>query len=62
MNNEGQENGQEKQCDLQMICAISNRGTCGECNRDKKHCCFYWELNYELNLSFKTKIIHLWNY
>ena len=21
-----------------------------ECNGDKKHCCFYWELNKELNL------------
>ena len=23
------------------------------CNRDKKHCCFHWELNYGLNTGLK---------
>ena len=40
-----------------MTCAISNRGTSGrgQCNGDKKHCCFHLELDYELNLGL------IWN-
>ena len=38
-----------------MTCVISKRGTLGECNRDKKHCCFHWELNSGLNLGLKQR-------
>ena len=30
-------------------------GDMGECNGDKKHCCFIWELNYGLNSDLKQR-------
>ena len=27
----------------------------GECNEDKKHCCFHWELNHELSSGLKQR-------
>ena len=38
-----------------LTCVISNRGTLGKCNGDKKHCCFHWELNYGLTLGLKQR-------
>ena len=40
-----------------MTCVISNRGTWTwrECNGDKKHSCFHWELDYDLNFGLKQK-------
>ena len=38
-----------------LTCLISNQGTWGECNGDKKHCGFHWELNYELNSGIKQR-------
>ena len=40
---------------FQMTSVISKRGTWGECNGDKKHCCFHQELNYRLNLGLKQR-------
>ena len=40
---------------VQITCVISNREKWGECNRDKKHCCFHWELNYELNSGLRKQ-------
>ena len=38
-----------------LTCVISNPGTWGECNRDKKHCCSDWELNFGLNSGLKQR-------
>ena len=40
-----------------MTCVILNRGTWGGgvCNRDKKYCYFYLELNYGLNTGLKQR-------
>ena len=48
--------------DQYMTCVISNQGTWGDCNRDKKRCCFHWELKLLTEFGFKTKIICQWNY
>ena len=32
-----------------LTCVISNRGHWENCNVDKKHRCFIWEITYELN-------------
>ena len=39
-------------CIWYLICVIYNRGTC---KRDKKHCCFHWELNYGLNSNLEQR-------
>ena len=38
-----------------MTCVISNQGTWW-CKGDKKHCCFYLELNHGLNSGLKQRL------